>query len=182
MTNIMNKSTEQTYQDIYRASFPKLVTYLQHRYACNLQDAEDIAARALHLLWEKWDAIESHTEAGMLRWLFLTARNLMRDEAKKKRRRPELISLEEMTDSQHPSALPDPTPQQIEEEYTRYLTEITQRLSPNDAALFRAKIAEHESDESIAARLGISVNTLRVRWLRVKRRILNIWDELKHDT
>ena len=118
----------------------------------------------------------------MLRWLFLTARNLMRDEVKKKRRRPELISLEEMTDSQHPSALPDPTPRQIEEEYTRYLTEITQRLSPNDAALFRAKIAEHESDESIAARLDISVNTLRVRWLRVKRKILNMWDELKHDT
>ena len=182
MTDMTKQTNEQTYQNIYRSCFPRLVTYLQRKYACNRQDAEDVAAQALHILWQKWEGLDSRTEAGLLRWLLLTAQNLMRDEIKKKRRGPALISLEEMTDSQHPSALPDPTPRQIEEEYTRYLTEIMQRLSETDAVLFRAKIAEHESDEAIAARLGISVNTLRVRWLRVKRRILNMWDELKHDT
>lgn len=178
----MNKSTEQTYQDIYRSGFPKLVTYLQRRYPCNMQDAEDIAARALHILWPKWDSIEPHTEAGMVRWLFLTAQNLMRDEAKKNRRRPEVISLDEMADSQHPISPPDPTPEQTEEEYSRYLAEIMQHLSESDAALFRAKIVDLEGDESIAARLGLSVNTLRVRWLRVKRRILTIWDDITKDT
>ena len=177
ITNIMNKSSEHVYQNIYRLCFPRLVTYLQRRYACNLQDAEDIAAQALHILWEKWDAIESHSEAGLLRWLLLTAQNLMRDEVKKKRRRPELVSLEEMNDSQHPPA----PPEQDEEEYAHYLTEIMQRLTESDAALFRAKIVEHDSDDAIAVRLGISVNTLRVRWLRVKRRILGMWDELKRD-
>ncbi len=182
MTNIMNKSSEQAYQDIYRSSFPKLVTYLQRRYTCNLQDAEDIAARALHILWQKWDNIETHTEMGMLRWLLLTAQNLIRDELKKNQRRPELVSLEEMTDSQHPTAPPDPTPDQIEEEYTRYLTEIMQRLSEADADLFRAKIVARESDETIAARLGLSVNAIRVRWLRVKRRILAVWNDVKQNT
>ena len=177
ITNIMNKSSEHVYQNIYRLCFPRLVTYLQRRYACNLQDAEDIAAQALHILWEKWDVIESHSEAGLLRWLLLTAQNLMRDEVKKKRRRPELVSLEEMNDSQHPPA----PPEQDEEEYAHYLTEIMQRLTESDAALFRAKIVEHDSDDAIAVRLGISVNTLRVRWLRVKRRILGMWDELKRD-
>ena len=179
----MTKHTiEQTYQTIYRSCFPKLATYLQQRYACNWQDAEDIAAQALHILWQNWDGLDSHTEAGILRWLLLTAQNLMRTETRKKRRSPVLISLDEMTDNQHPVALPEPSPQQSEEEYTRYLNAIMKRLSERDAALFHAKIVEKESDEMLAARLGLSPNTLRVRWLRVKRRILTMWDELKKDT
>ena len=93
-----------------------------------------------------------------------------------------LISLEEMTDNQHPIALPETSPQQSEEEYDRYLKAIMRRLSERDAALFHAKIVEKERDEMIAARLGLSQNTLRVRWLRVKRRILAMWDDLEKDT
>ena len=179
----MTKHTiEQTYQTIYRSCFPKLVTYLQRKYACNRQDAEDIAAQALHILWQKWDGLDSHTEAGILCWLFLTVQNLMRNEAKKRRRSPVLISLEKMTDNQHPIALPETSPQQSEEEYDRYLKAIMRMLSERDAALFHAKIVEKESDEVIAARLGLSQNTLRVRWLRVKRRILAMWDDLEKDT
>lgn len=85
----MTKHTiEQTYQTIYRSCFPKLVTYLQRKYACNRQDAEDIASQALHILWQKWDGLDSHTEAGILCWLFLTVQNLMRNEAKKKAAKP----------------------------------------------------------------------------------------------
>ena len=178
----MNKSTEQTYQEIYRSAFPKLVTYLQRRYPCNWQDAEDISAQALHILWQKWDTLESHTEAGMLRWLLLTTQNLMRDENKRKHRRPQLLSLEELTDNQHPLTMPELTLQQSEQEYTNYITEIMQRLSESDAALFHAKIIDHKPDEEIAARLGLTVNALRVRWFRIKRRILAMWDDLQQNT
>ena len=179
--DMMNQTTEQIYQNIYRASFPKLVTYLRHRYACNGQDAEDIAAQALHILWQKWDTLETHTEAGLLRWLLLCAQNLMRDERKKRKRRPEVVSLEDMADTHHPALPPAPDPWQDKANYDRYVAEIQRRLSEKDAALFHAKIVEHARDEEIAARLGISIGTLRVRWLRVKRRILNMWDELKKE-
>lgn len=181
MTDMTKQSNEQTYQNIYRSCFPRLVTYLQRKYACNRQDAEDVAAQALHILWQKWEGLDSRTEAGLLRWLLLTAQNLMRDEIKKKRRGPVLISLEEMTDSQYPIAPPEPSLRHGEEEYARYIKEIMGRLSESDAALFHAKIVAKESDETIAARLGLSQNALRVRWLRVKRRIRGMWDELKSD-
>lgn len=174
----MNKSTEQAYQEIYRSAFPKLVIYLQRRHNCNWQDAENISAQALHILWQKWDTLESHTEAGMLRWLLLTTQNLMRDEVRKKQRKPQPLSLEELTDNRHPLTMPEISPQQSEQEYTSYITEIMERLSESDAMLFHAKIVDCEPDKEIAARLGLTVNALRVRWFRIKRKILGMWDDL----
>lgn len=178
---MMTTQSEQGYSDIYRFAFPKLVSYLRNNGIRNHHDAEDMAAQAMHILWQKWDTFETHTQAGMLRWLLLTAHNLMRDENKRKRRRPQPISLEELTDSDLPFDIADFS-QQTEEEYADYIAEIISRLSPNDAVLFRAKIVDCKPDAEIAARLGLSPNTLRVRWLRVKRRILTMWDELKKDT
>ena len=173
----MTNTTEQSYQEIYRQAFPKLVVYLQHRHRCSMQDAEDIAAQALHILWTKWDTLETHTGAGMLRWLLVTAQNLMRDETKRRQRKPQPLSLEELTESEHPFALPEFI-QSNDEAYDTYITEIMRRLSENDAALFRAKIVDRKTDEEIATQLGITANALRVRWLRVKRRIHAMWDDL----
>ena len=173
-----NTQAEQCYSNIYRICFPKLVIYLQKSHACNRQDAEDVAARALHILWEKWDTLETHTEGGILRWLLQTAKNLMRDEVKKKVRRPETVSLEEMTEGQLPQDTLDPFPQQIETEYARYLEEIANRMPEADAALLRAKIEGKQSDAEIAAQLGISLNALRVRWMRTRRKIRAVWDEV----
>ena len=180
--SILNTQTELNYSDIYRVCFPILVTYLQKGYVCNRQDAEDIAAEALHILWEKWDTLETHTEGGMLCWLLQTAKNLIRNETKKKTRRPETVSWDDLEEYQYPAAPPETSPHQAEEEYARYLTKITQRLSESDAALLRAKVIDRESDSEIASKLGISVTTLRVRWLRAKHRISAMWDELKNET
>jgi RNA polymerase sigma factor (sigma-70 family) len=176
--NMVTKQAEQNYSDIYRDAFPKLVTYLQKCGIRNRQDAEDMAAKALHILWEKWDTLETHTYPGILCWLLQTAKNLMKDETKKKTRRPETVSLEEITDSQLPQDTFDPFPHQTEAEYTRYLNEILRRLSEKDAALLRAKIVEQLDDAVIAEQLGISRNTLRVRWMRVRQKIRLMWDSL----
>lgn len=176
-----NTPMEQSYPDIYRLCFPKLVTYLQRNGACNHQDAEDTAARALHILWEKWDTMETHTAPGMLRWLLQTAKNLMRDETKKRSRGLQTVSLEDLTDHQLLQDLSEPLFGQDEADYDRYLTEILRRLPEKDAALFRAKMLERQSDAEISARLGISPGTLRVRWLRVKQKIRQMWSSLTAD-
>lgn len=179
---MINTTKEQSYPDIYRGCFPKLVTYLQRCHACKHQDAEDLAAQALHILWEKWDTLETHTEAGILRWLMQTAKNLLRDETKKKARHPVTVSLDELTDQQLPSMDTLSSPDQDEAEYARYLAELTKRLSTSEAALLCAKVEKKQSDTEIAAQLGISVNALRVRWLRTKNKIRVIWEELSQST
>ena len=173
----MTNTTEQSYQEIYRQAFPKLVVYLQHRHRCSMQDAEDIAAQALHILWTKWDTLETHTSVGMLRWLLVTAQNLMRDETKRRQRKPQPLSLEELIENDHPFTMQDLI-EKSDEDYDTYISEIMRRLSERDAALFRAKIVDQTPDDEIAAQLGITANALRVRWLRVKRRILGMWDDL----
>ena len=175
---MVNTTKEQRYPDIYRACFPKLVTYLQRCHACMHQDAEDLAAQALHILWEKWDTLETHTEAGLLRWLMQTAKNLLRDEARKKARHPVTVSLEELSDQQLPSIDTLFTSDHTETEYERYLAALTKLLSPTEAALLSAKVEKKQSDAEIAAQFGISVNLLRVRWLRTKNKIRVLWDEV----
>ena len=177
-----NTTNEQSYPDIYRGCFPKLVTYLQKCHACKHQDAEDIAAQALHILWEKWDTLETHTEAGILRWLMQTAKNLLRDEAKKKARHPVTVSLDDLTDQQRPTIDMLFPPEQSEAEYARCLAELIKRLSASDAALLCAKVEKRQTDAEIAAQLGISINALRVRWLRVKKKIRDVWDEVSKST
>lgn len=172
----MKHTDEQSYQNVYRTCFPKLAVYLQHRHACNQHDAEDIAAHALLILWEKWDSFETHPMAGMLRWLLLTAENLLRDENKKRSRKPTVVSLDELEPHQHPAAPFEPSPEQIEEEYQRCLEKLTARLPQNEATLLQDKIVLKRTDEEIAERLGISVNAVRVRWSRTKSRIRDIWD------
>ena len=175
---MISTKAEQNYSDIYRFAFPRLVTYLHKSGIRNRQDAEDIAAKALHILWEKWDTLETHTYPGILCWLLQTSKNLMRDEAKKKARRPETVSLEEIDGQSLFPSVCEPLSEQIESEYAQYLAELCKRLPESDAALLRAKIEERHTDAEIAAQLGISLNTLRVRWLRTKNKIRAVWDEV----
>ena len=165
---------EETYESIYRACFPKLVIFLQHHISCNLQDAEDIASRAMQILWEKWDTLPTHTEVGLTSWLFRTARNLARDHEKSLSRRPPTLSLDELPPSRAPQAEQEESPEQ----YDRYLSRILQRLSPDDAALFADRIIRHQTDKQIAARMGITVNAVRIRWTRIKQKIRAFWQEI----
>ena len=113
---MITTQAEQNYSDIYRDAFPKLITYLHKSGIRNRQDAEDMAAKALHILWEKWDTLETHSYPGILCWLLQTANNLMRDEIKKKARRPETVSLEEIDGQSLSQSIPELLPEQIEEE------------------------------------------------------------------
>lgn len=169
----MKLSPEETFEAIYLFCFPKLVAYLQ-QHTHSLQDAEDIASRAMTVLWRKWDTLESHTQRGMLRWLTATAHNLLKEENKKQKRTPDVISLEDLPLYLHPEAPPEPDPIREEEEFRRELHRLSEQLSPSEAQLLHDKIICHLSNEEIAARLKVSVNTIHIRWTRTKKHIAQI--------
>ena len=142
----MKNPREESFESIYRICFPKLVAYLQP-HTLNLQDAEDIASQTMHLLWRKWDTLPTHTQKGILCWLFTAARNYLHEKARKEAHSPTVISWEELPPQWHPEAPPDADP--------KFIDKIERRLS----------------DEEIAAKYGISVNAMRIRWSRTKDRI-----------
>ena len=169
----MKRSTEETYEAIYVRCFPKLVAYLQ-QHGNSLHDAEDIAAQSMLVLWRKWETLPNHSQQDILRWLLATARNLALKEAYRASRRIPTVSLEDLPPQWHPAAPPDSSLQEQEEEYYQYLAKLTQRLSHKEAELLLDKIERNKSDEEIAAKLGISVNAVRIRWFRIKAHILKL--------
>lgn len=174
----MKLPMEETFESIYHTCFPKLVAYLQ-QHTHSLHDAEDLASRAMQILWQKWDSLPTHTQKGMLCWLISTARNLLHEKARKEAHSLDIISLEELPPQMHPEAPPDTDPRQAEEEYRNRLQALIEQLTEKESALLLDKIERHLSDREIAARYGITVNAVRIRWSRTRDRIaelLNVTD------
>ena len=169
----MKLPMEETYETIYVQCFPKLLAYLQ-QHGNSLHDAEDIAAQSMLVLWRKWETLPNHSQQDILRWLLATARNLALKEAYRASRRAPTVSLEDLPSQFHPAAPSDPSPSEQEKEYHQYLTELAHRLSPKEAELLLDKIERNKSDEEIAAKLGISVNAVRIRWFRIKAHIIKL--------
>lgn len=166
----MPTSREETFESIYLNCFSKLVIYL-HQYTQNRHDAEDIASQAMLILMRKWDSLPSHTQKGIFCWLLSTAHNLWMEEIKRRAQAPATVSLENLPPALHPASPHDMTPKQKEEEYRQCLQELSEQLPEAEAALLHDKIVKHMSNEEIAARLGISVNAVHIRWSRTKKRI-----------
>lgn len=173
----MKQPAEETFESIYRTCFPKLVAYLQPQTK-NLHDAEDIASQTMQILWKKWDSLSTHTQPGILYWLFSAARKLLQEKARKEKHAPTIVSWEELPPQQHPEAPPDADPHRQDEEYRQALQTLSGQLTKKERELLLDKIERHRSDREIAEQYGITVNAVRIRWSRTKDRIA----ELMHVT
>lgn len=167
------KSNEETFEEIYQICVPKLMTYLKFR-SFSQQDAEDIVSRATLLLWEKWDEFSTHTPKGVLCWLLNTVRNIAYEEDRRIARFAQMLNLDDLPPHMHPSVPPEMSCEQQEAEYQQMLRKLTDRLSEQDRELLLDKIERQRSDGEIAQRLGITVNAVRIRWMRLKERITRI--------
>ena len=169
----MKPSAEESFENVYLVCFPKLVAYLSP-YTQSRQDAEDIASHAMMILWKKWDTLESHTIQGMHAWLMLTARNLWMDETKKQRRSPLVLSLEQLSVDMCTEIPAELDLGENEKNFEEHLDLLSEQLTTTEAQLLRDKIAGQLSNEEIAARMGVSVNTIHIRWTRTKQHIAQI--------
>ena len=167
------KSKEETFEELYQICVPKLMAYLNFR-SFSQQDAEDIVSRTTLLLWEKWDELPTHSQKGMLSWLLSTARNIAHEEDRRLARLAQILSLDELPPHMHPSVPPELSHEQREEEYRQILRRLMRQLSEQESELLLDKIERHRSDEEIAQRMGITVNAVRIRWMRLKERIARI--------
>lgn len=166
-------SKEETFEELYQICVPKLMAYLKFR-SFSQQDAEDIVSRAALLLWEKWDEFPTHTPKGVLCWLLNTVRNIAYEENRRIARFTQMLNLDDLPPHMHPMVMPEMSREQREAEYQRVLRKLTEQLSEQDRELLLDKIERQRSDSEIAQRLGITVNAVRIRWMRLKERIARI--------
>jgi len=170
---------EERFEDIFRACFLPIVKYLQTAHGLDQHEAEDIASETFLLMYRKWDTLEQHTKGAMYRWATVTAINLLKNQAKKKRREPIVLSWEQ-------DILQKPVPysenwladDHSPYEYQKYADRVQSSLNPNERDLFICKVLKHMSDTEVAEELHISVGTMRTRWSRLRKKISRHWDEI----
>ena len=170
---------EERFEDIFRACFPPIVQYLQSAHGISRQDAEDIASEAFLLMYRKWDTLEQHTRPAMYRWGLQTARNLLKNENRKKNRAPIILSLEQDCAGGLPLPEDGWTPgSDVEKTYLQYVDRIMNSLSGDERELFSYKLDGRMTDREIATQMHISVGTLRTRWSRLRRKLSRDWDDI----
>ena len=167
------RSKEATFEEIYQICAPKLMTYL-HCRSYTQQDTEDIVSRAMLLLWERWDELATHTPQGLLCWLLSAARNIAHEEDRRLARLNQILNLDDLPPHLHPQSPADIPPEQREAEYQQLLQKLLKHLSEQERELLLDKIERKRNDSEIAQHLGITVNAVRIRWMRLKERITQI--------
>ena len=110
----------------------------------------------------------------MLCWLLNTVRNIAYEENRRIARFTQMLNLDDLPPHMHPMVMPEMSREQREAEYQRVLRKLTEQLSEQDRELLLDKIERQRSDSEIAQRLGITVNAVRIRWMRLKERIARI--------
>ena len=182
----MKLPTEETFESIYHTCFPKLVAYLQP-HTNNLHDAEDIASQTMLVLWKKWDSLPTHTQKGILCWLYSAARNFLHEKARKEAHTPAILSWEELPPQLHPEAPSEFDHAHAEEEYRQCLQELMRQLTKKESELLLDKIERQLSDHEIAAKYhdnGVHIFVLisaspKPKWYKTTSTIQYFWSHIE---
>jgi len=152
----------ERFDTLYRLARPKILAYALRR-APSTEDAADVVAETFTVAWRRLDQVPAGEEAVL--WLYGVARNVLRSEHRRGRRRSELI-----------------------ERVARHVPENAWRALPRDeeglvALLCLRALSEGEREllmlvaweglqpAEIARVLGCSPSTARVRIHRARRRL-----------
>lgn len=152
----------ERFDTLYRLARPKILAYALRR-APSAEDAADIVAETFTVAWRRLDQVPAGEEAVL--WLYGVARNVLRSEHRRRRRRSELI-----------------------ERVARHVPENAWRALPRDeeglvALLCLRALSEGEREvlmlmaweglrpAEIARVLGCSPSAARVRVHRARRRL-----------
>ena len=85
-----------------------------------------------------------------------------------------MLHLDDLPPHLHPQSPADIPPEQREAEYQQLLQKLLGHLSEQERELLLDKIEHGRSDNEIAQHLGITVNAVRIRWMRLKEHITQI--------
>jgi RNA polymerase sigma factor (sigma-70 family) len=144
--------------------------------ARGLQDTEDIVQEAVMKALQRLDHFEARGEGSLLAYLRQAVKNRIVDEARKIRRRPVAVSLDEEHEDRGTSPLERVLDGENLERYEAALS----RLKPRDQEAIVLRIELQASYEQMAVQLGMpTANSARVA---VKRALFRLAREMATDT
>ena len=132
--------------------------------------ADSITSDTFYLLISKWDRLDFPSDLAILVWLKRTALFISHNEFRKQ---PDL-PLEESLLNQLPAE--EPTESWVL--YNDYIFKIENDLSLDERLLFHRLVVDHISYRELSELMGISVNAIRLRWHRIREKIVKRFPNL----
>lgn len=164
-----------TYEEAYKKYRRRIESFCLYKLdGGDGQLAEDLCSEVFLLLYMKWDALDTHEEARVLKWLYNTALIKVREHRRLASKKPLVYSLE---DYNTPDAVPCEAltylDTQADDElvYRQYLEQIKATLSPKDRQTFVLKVEKQYTVAQIAKELQENEVTVKVRWYRIQKRL-----------
>jgi RNA polymerase sigma-70 factor (ECF subfamily) len=151
------------FEQLYRETRSDLLAYVLRR-SQSLEDGADVLAETYLVAWRRLEAIPTGEEARL--WLFGVARKLLLKGGTKRRSRHALV---ERLAIELRAAQPRYPP--VEDERSAALRAALASLPERDREILMLTAWEELTPKQIAAMLGISVNVVRVRLHRARKRL-----------
>jgi RNA polymerase sigma-70 factor (ECF subfamily) len=161
--------SRRRFDALFAAYGPDIVAYCGWRVGSE-SDAQDAAAEVFLTAWRRLDAVPEGEAARV--WLYATARRVIANQLRSRRRR---AALQERLERE-PAAAPSEDPLDHEAALVR---EALRRLGARDREVLLLAEWEGLSPAEIAALLGCLAVTARGRLHRARRRFRAVFEELR---
>ena len=168
------------YDEIYVKFYHVIVSYCYRRVKDEFY-AEEVASDTFHLLWKEWDTTNFPNENALLSWLYKTAAYKIKEHKRDKRHNyipldSELVR--NIVDLKAAVDYEDIDPQKEEQKYRAYMSELRSRLNEKEQKLFDLVIVEKQPHKIVAEEWNTSVAAVKMRCMRLRRRLKQIFNEI----
>lgn len=159
---------KMTFEALYKKQFSTVCKYARNKLQMSENTVEDIANEAFLILLKNWDKVQPKTPSTLMSYLFKTATYLTYNHNRKAQKLP-TVSFDD--------ALAVPEEENMVEKFTfhEHLKHIKAELSEEEYLLFEQKVLNNYTNGEIAAFFGVSENTLKMRWQRLRKKIQKIY-------
>lgn len=164
----MDEGRTERFQALYDETRLRIVAYALRR-AASPEDAADVVAETYAIAWRRLDDVPRSDDA--ILWLYVTARHVLLNEARRLRRRSNLVA---RIASELPAKSDAKVPPYDEERLVALAS--LRALPADDQELLMLAGWEGLSTSEIARVLGCSLTAVRVRLHRMRRRLQEIID------
>ncbi len=172
---MLKPTSKQELFDSFYKKYYKIIYNYSLSWGQSHSDADEIASEALLRLYRKWDERWKIPEEENLKWLYMTARNVIHEYSRAQARKSE----NEVEISDSSGGAGDVERQTVEEEqYSYYLGKIKKLLEPEEWRLFCLAFVEERSMAEIEAALGIDNTALRARLYRLRKKLKSRLDKI----
>ena len=156
-----------SFEDLYMNYETDIFLYAHHSMNLSEEEAHDVKNEAFLTLLKVWRDFKPKTYPSAVSFLRKTVQFLSYNLKRKELRLPQ-VSFQEIKDEEARGIIMDSIA------YEDHIKQIKSELTPEEYQLFEDILIHRRDKKKLAAKMGISTNTLKVRWHRVRNKIKKI--------